>query len=90
MPWTRTAGRRAKLEARAPSVKPSATPPTLGCPMDQPTLICAKEFVRDLTDGQVVDSVFEVRELTRRQKRNGEPVGNLQLADVTGAGEAGV
>ena len=56
--------------------------------MDQPTLICAKEFVRDLADGQVVDSVFEVRELTRRQKRNGEAFLKLQLGDVSGAVEA--
>jgi len=55
--------------------------------MDQPTLICAKEFVRDLADGQSVDTVFEVRELTRRQKKNGEAFLKLQLGDVTGAVE---
>jgi 3'-5' exoribonuclease len=55
--------------------------------MDQPTLICSKEFVRDLTDGQSVDTVFEVRELTRRQKKNGESFLKLQLGDVTGAVE---
>jgi len=55
--------------------------------MDQPTLICAKEFVRDLADGQAVDAVFEVRELTRRQKKNGEAFLKLQLGDVTGAVE---
>ncbi len=55
--------------------------------MDQPTLICAKEFVRDLADGQSVDTVFEVRELTRRQKKNGEAFLKLQLGDVTGTVE---
>ena len=41
--------------------------------------------MRDLADGQAVDSVFEVREVTRRQKKNGEPFLKLQLGDVTGA-----
>ena len=56
-------------------------------PMDQPTLICAKEFVRDLADGQTIDTVFEVREITRRQKKNGEAFLKLKLGDVTGAVE---
>jgi 3'-5' exoribonuclease len=56
--------------------------------MDQPTLTGAKEFVRDLCDGQSVDSVFEVRELTHRQKKNGEPFLKLRLGDVSGAVEA--
>ncbi len=47
-----------------------------------------EHFVRDLADGQAVDSVFEVREVTRRQKKNGEPFLKLQLGDVTGAVEA--
>ncbi len=54
-------------------------------PMDQPQLLATKQFVRDLADGQAVDSVFEVRELNRRQKKNGEPFLKLQLGDVTGA-----
>jgi 3'-5' exoribonuclease len=56
--------------------------------MEQPTLTCDKAFVRDLADGQAVDSVFVVRERTRRQKKNGEPFLKLQLGDVTGACEA--
>ena len=56
--------------------------------MEQPTLSGAKEFVRDLMDGQTVDSVFLVREHLRRQKKNGEPFLKLQLGDVTGAVEA--
>jgi len=56
--------------------------------MDQPTLTAAKVFVRDLADGQAVDTVFEVRELTRREKRNGEAFLKLQLGDVTGTVEA--
>jgi 3'-5' exoribonuclease len=55
--------------------------------MDQPQLIGTKEFVRDLADGQAVESVFEVREVIRRQKKNGDPFLKLQLGDVTGAVE---
>ncbi len=56
--------------------------------MHQPSLICTKEFVRDLADGQAIDSIFEVRQLTRRQKKDGEPFLKLQLGDSTGAVEA--
>jgi 3'-5' exoribonuclease len=56
--------------------------------MDQPTLTQTKEFVRDLVDGQAVDSVFVVRDRNRRQKKNGDPFLKLQLGDVTGAVEA--
>jgi 3'-5' exoribonuclease len=56
--------------------------------MEQPTLTAPKDFVRDLVDGQAVDSVFVVRELSRRQKKNGDPFLKLQLGDVTGAVEA--
>ena len=61
---------------------------TLNRPMDQPTLIGTKEFVRDLVDGQHVDSIFEVRQLVRRQKKDGDPFLKLQLGDATGAVEA--
>jgi 3'-5' exoribonuclease len=47
-----------------------------------------KLFVRELRDGQVVDSCFVVRERARREKRNGEPFMKLQLGDTTGAVEA--
>jgi 3'-5' exoribonuclease len=47
-----------------------------------------KTFVRDLEDGQAVDAVFEVRALTRRAKKNGDPFLKLQLADCTGSVEA--
>jgi 3'-5' exoribonuclease len=57
-------------------------------PMEQPTLTGSKEFVRDLVDGQAVDSVFVVRDVSRRQKRNGDPFLKLQLGDVTGMLEA--
>ena len=56
--------------------------------MEQQALIGTKTFVRDLADGQSVDSVFVVRERARRQKKNGEPFLKLQLGDVTGAVEA--
>ena len=47
-----------------------------------------KHFVRDLCDGQTVDTYFVVRERTRREKRNGEAFMKLQLGDCTGAVEA--
>jgi 3'-5' exoribonuclease len=57
--------------------------------LDHPTLgDCAKAFVRDLCDGQMVESVFVVRERTRRLKKNGEPFLKLRLGDVTGSCEA--
>ncbi|MEA2458464.1 MAG: hypothetical protein QOC95_1436, partial [Thermoleophilaceae bacterium] len=43
---------------------------------------CAKAFVRDLVDGQQIESPFVVRDRTRRQKRNGECFLKLQLGDV--------
>ena len=67
---------------------PSETPSTFTRAMEQPTLISTKQFVRDLVDGEAVDSIFEVRELTRRQKKNGEPFLKLQLGDASGAVEA--
>jgi 3'-5' exoribonuclease len=48
----------------------------------------AKVFVRDLRDGQQVESPFVVRDRTRREKRNGEAFLKLQLGDVTGSVEA--
>lgn len=48
----------------------------------------AKVFVRDLSDGETVDSFFLVRERTRREKRNGDAFMKLQLGDTTGAVEA--
>jgi 3'-5' exoribonuclease len=47
-----------------------------------------KVFVRDLADGARVESPFIVRDVTRRQKRNGDAFLKLQLGDVTGAVEA--
>jgi 3'-5' exoribonuclease len=47
-----------------------------------------KAFVRDLTDGQQVESPFVVRDRVRRQKRNGESFLKLQLGDCTGVVEA--
>jgi 3'-5' exoribonuclease len=56
--------------------------------MEQPTLMPAKCFVRDLADGQEVNSIFVVRAHSRRQRRNGEPFLKLRLGDVTGSMEA--
>ena len=67
---------------------PSETRSTLRNPMEQPTLIPAKCFVRDLANGQDVDSIFVVRGHSQRQKRNGEPFIKLQLGDLTGSVEA--
>jgi 3'-5' exoribonuclease len=61
--------------------------------MDQPTLdstgsVPSKVFVRELADGVLVESPFLVRDVTRRQKKNGDSFLKLQLGDVTGAVEA--
>jgi 3'-5' exoribonuclease len=47
-----------------------------------------KVFVRDLCDGETVDSFFLVRERIRREKRNGESFMKLQLGDASGTVEA--
>jgi 3'-5' exoribonuclease len=52
--------------------------------MEQTSMTAAKVFARDLCDGQEVDSVFVVKECSRRQKRNGEPFLKLQLGDASG------
>jgi 3'-5' exoribonuclease len=59
--------------------------------LSQPSLdgvMPAKAFVRDLADGQQVESPFVVRDRTRREKRNGDAFLKLQLGDVTGMVEA--
>jgi 3'-5' exoribonuclease len=45
---------------------------------------CPKAFVRDLADGQPVESPFVVRDRALRQKRNGETFLKLSLGDCTG------
>ena len=72
---------------------------TVSMPMEQTSLTAPadplplldrppKLYVRDLRDGQAIDTVFVVLERSRRQKRNGEPFLKLRLGDVTGALEA--
>jgi 3'-5' exoribonuclease len=56
--------------------------------MEQTTLAAAKEFVRDLIDGQDIDSVFVVRDRSRRERRDGSPFLKLELGDCTGGVEA--
>src|SRR5919199_2006932 len=67
--------------------------------MEQPTLdstapqldhaaVRSKVFVRELCHGARVESPFLVRDVARRQKRNGDSFLKLQLGDVTGAIEA--
>jgi 3'-5' exoribonuclease len=67
---------------------PSESRSTLASPMEQPTLIPSKCFVRDLANGQEVNSIFVVRSHSQRQRRNGETFLKLQLGDVTGSVEA--
>ena len=52
---------------------------------DSTALGCVKVFVRDLSDGARVESPFVVRDVTRRQKKNGDSFLKLQLGDATGA-----
>ena len=64
---------------------PSGTRSSVAGSMDQPQLTTAKEFVRDLVDGQDVDSVFLVRERVLKETRNGAHYLRLELGDVTGS-----
>ena len=64
---------------------PSGTRSSVAAPMDQTQLTAAKQFVRDLVDGQEVDSLFVVRERSRKEARNGSPYLRLQLGDVSGS-----
>jgi len=51
---------------------PSGTGSSVARSMDQQQLSTAKEFVRDLVDGQEVDSTFIVRERAYKESRRGE------------------
>src|SRR5439155_15229164 len=62
----------------------TAAQPTL----DSTASPAAKVFVRELADGARVESPFLVRDVARRQKKNGDSFLKLQLGDVTGAVEA--
>jgi 3'-5' exoribonuclease len=54
--------------------------------MEQPMLTPpAKVFIRDLADGELVETYMLVREMSTRQKRNGDSFLKLTLADVTGS-----
>jgi 3'-5' exoribonuclease len=52
--------------------------------MEQPSLMSAKTFVRDLADGQDVDCYFVVRSRSRRERRDGSPFLKLSLGDRSG------
>jgi 3'-5' exoribonuclease len=56
--------------------------------LDNTAAPCSKVFVRELADGAPVESPFLVRDVARRQKKNGDAFLKLQLGDVTGAVEA--
>ncbi len=58
-----------------------------GALIDDRELDVGKAFARELRDGQVVDSVFVVRDRVRREKRNGDQYVKLRLSDVTGTVE---
>ncbi|MFL6114967.1 MAG: 3'-5' exoribonuclease YhaM family protein, partial [Catenulispora sp.] len=65
--------------------------PISGLPSPSPmeTLpLQGKVFVRDLRDGEAIDSFFVVRERIRREKRNGDGFMKLHLGDCTGIVEA--
>jgi 3'-5' exoribonuclease len=64
---------------------PSETRSSVAGSMDQTQLTTGKQFVRDLVDGQDVDSVFFVRERARKESRNGSHYLRLQLGDVSGS-----
>src|SRR3954451_8421757 len=64
---------------------PSGTRSSVARSMDQTQLTTAKQFVRDLVDGQEVDTVFVVRERARKEARNGSHSLRLVLGDVTGS-----
>jgi 3'-5' exoribonuclease len=69
---------QASLDIGAPP--PLEQAPLAGVP-------CQKLFVRDLVDGQQIESVFLVRDRSQRVKKNGEAFLKLQLGDVTGTVE---
>ena len=58
-----------------------------GALIDDHALDAVKAFARELEDGQAVDSVFVVRDRTRREKRNGDDFLKLRLSDATGTVE---
>ena len=64
---------------------PSETGSSVAGPMEQTQLTTSKDFVRDLADGQEVDSIFVVRERARKETRSGDHYLRLQLGDVTGS-----
>ena len=71
----------------APEAMPSTPLTDAGKPAP-PAPVACKVFCRDLADGADVDTVFQVRERSRRQKRNGDDFLKLRLGDVTGVVEA--
>ena len=80
-----------RVHARTLSARPSGRGRKLDRSMEQAILIpniTEKVFARDLVDGQQVETVFVVREVSRRAKRNGDAFLKLQLGDVTGRVEA--
>ena len=56
--------------------------------MEQVTLDTGRVFIRDLADGQAVQECFSVRDVQRRQKKNGDLFLKLRLGDCTGTVEA--
>jgi 3'-5' exoribonuclease len=77
----------------SPDLAPEAPPPVPLAAADEPSEPSGAErackvFCRDLVDGATVETVFLVRERSRRQKRNGDDFLKLRLGDVTGVVEA--
>ncbi len=72
-------------EGQMPIAAAPASPATNGA--SAPVNGACKVFARDLADGEAVDTVFLIRERSRRQKRNGDDFLKLRLGDVTGVVE---
>jgi 3'-5' exoribonuclease len=72
----------------ATQANPSGSTSTFKNRMEQPSLMSAKTFVRDLADGQDVDCHFVVRSRSRRERRDGSPFLKLGLGDRSGNLEA--
>ena len=58
-----------------------------GALIEDPEPDAVKAFARELEDGQAVDSVFVVRDRSRRERKDGESFLRLRFSDVTGTVE---
>jgi len=76
------------IDFESPREEPRAAPQAAEPPREAGTPASpVRRSVRDLVEDEPIDTVFEVRALERRQKRNGEDFLKLQLGDATGTVE---